>query len=279
MDVNYKENETINNKIEENGMTIIENIVLVDGWQFEIDRSIPKIIANLGKGGLDKKIQIQVTNITIDNQYEYATIEVEINSEKDLKRIMLNGKEIKIPEKQNGKYTINEQVEENGVYTIIAKDIEEKFNIEKAQVTGIIKEISTLEDMKAFRDAVNEGVTFEGRTVNLMNDINLQGSETNQWIPIGDRGRNIDADKLFLGTFNGNNHNIAGLYINESNYRMVGLFSDNFGTIENLNIVECNINSTWNDTAMSGYVGGITGANYRNNKKLFCKWKYFNEIQ
>ena len=264
IDVNYKEDETINNKIQENGMIIVGDIVLVDGWQFEIDRSIPKISANLGKGILDKEIQIQVIKITVDKQYEHATIEIEINSEKDLESIMLKGKEIKVPEKQNGKYTISEQVEENGIYTIIAKDIEENFNIEKIQVTGIIKELYTLEDLMAFRDAVNEGVTFEGRTVSLMNDINLQGSETNQWIPIG------DINNKFKGTFKGNNYNIIGMYMNKSDMRFLGFFCLNEGIIKNLNIVNCNINSTWNSESQSGWIGGIAGQNNASGKIQNC---------
>ena len=46
----YNENDYINLKIENNGMIVNGNIILVDGWQFEIDRSIPQIKGNLGKG-------------------------------------------------------------------------------------------------------------------------------------------------------------------------------------------------------------------------------------
>ena len=50
VDENYNENDYINVKIENNGMIVNGNIILVDGWQFEIDRSIPQIKGNLGKG-------------------------------------------------------------------------------------------------------------------------------------------------------------------------------------------------------------------------------------
>lgn len=42
--------------------------------------------------------------------------------------------------------------------------------------------ISTLEELKAFRDEVNAGNTFKGETIELANDINLGGEE---WTPIG----------------------------------------------------------------------------------------------
>ena len=45
----YDENEYINNKLKENNMTVNGELVTVDGWQFQIDRSVPKIIASLEK--------------------------------------------------------------------------------------------------------------------------------------------------------------------------------------------------------------------------------------
>lgn len=45
----YNENEYLTNKIEENEMTIDGNIVTVNGWKFEIDRSVPEIVKELGK--------------------------------------------------------------------------------------------------------------------------------------------------------------------------------------------------------------------------------------
>ena len=46
----YNQNEYLTSKIEENEMTVNGDIVFVNGWQFEIDRSVPKISASLGKG-------------------------------------------------------------------------------------------------------------------------------------------------------------------------------------------------------------------------------------
>lgn len=46
----YNENEYLTRKIRENKMEVDEDIVSVDGWKFKIDRTIPQIIENLGKG-------------------------------------------------------------------------------------------------------------------------------------------------------------------------------------------------------------------------------------
>lgn len=46
----YNENDYLTSKIEEKNMIVNDNIVTVDGWKFQIDRSIPKIGSSLGKG-------------------------------------------------------------------------------------------------------------------------------------------------------------------------------------------------------------------------------------
>ena len=54
--------------------------------------------------------------------------------------------------------------------------------------------INSAEDLKNFRDAVNSGNNFEGKTVVLGDNIDLEGSEDNQWTPIG------NGDAAFAGT-------------------------------------------------------------------------------
>ncbi len=106
--------------------------------------------------------------------------------------------------------------------------------------------IGTLDELISFRDAVNNGNSFSGQTVRLTADIDLEGSEDNQWTPIGDMGKNFN----FEGHFNGNNHKITGLYIN-NNSANSGLFGEITGFIMNLNI-DGYLKS-------DGYVGGIVG--------------------
>lgn len=121
--------------------------------------------------------------------------------------------------------------------------------------------IYTLEDFLAFRDAVNAGTTYAGLSIELMCDIDLQGSEDNQWTPIGN-------SRSFGGFFNGNGHTISGLYINRTestnwNNGYIGLFG-NIGTfsgdsgVSNL-VVKGSItyNCSYQNVDLS--IGGIAG--------------------
>ena len=106
--------------------------------------------------------------------------------------------------------------------------------------------------LKAFAERVNDGET----TLNavLTNDINLDGSITNQWTPIED----------FRGTFDGNGHIISGVYIDntsgtDDNSDTFGFFGSTSGTIRNLNIKSSNINVSIGDDTGESYIGGVAG--------------------
>lgn len=81
-------------------------------------------------------------------------------------------------------------------------------------------EISTLEELEKFRDEVNSGsVDHSNNMIELTADIDLGGSEANQWTPIGTKSN------PFKGIFDGGGHKITGLYINTTNdYSCQGLF-------------------------------------------------------
>lgn len=57
-DETYDQDEYINTKIVQNGMTINGNIVLVDGWNFEIDRTVPKIASKKEENDSKSKCEI-----------------------------------------------------------------------------------------------------------------------------------------------------------------------------------------------------------------------------
>ncbi len=108
--------------------------------------------------------------------------------------------------------------------------------------------------MALFRDLVNAGNTFEGKTVVLKNDIDLEGSKNNQWTPIGTN------ETPFEGVFDGNNKTIQGLYMDRSDIRWMGLFMKaSKGEIKRIKIQDCYMNSTWNNPTQSAYIGGIVG--------------------
>ena len=65
-------------------------------------------------------------------------------------------------------------------------------------------------DFLGFRDLVDAGTTFAGKTVTLDTDIDLAGKLFN---PIGG-GWAYNGGKTFNGTFNGGNHTIYNIYVN-----------------------------------------------------------------
>lgn len=123
--------------------------------------------------------------------------------------------------------------------------------------------INTAEELKNFAKQVNQGNNYQGITVELASDIDLKGTKENQWIPIG--GSDMEAGnqaiespnkKPFKGTFDGKNHTISGMYI-DNNESHNGLFGLNEGKIRNLSVKNSYIKSR------KAYAGGIAAISYQ----------------
>lgn len=111
--------------------------------------------------------------------------------------------------------------------------------------------ISTAEGLFYFAKKVNAGNNFAGKTVTLANNIDLNNEK---WTPIGSFN---DATTQFKGTFDGQNHAVTGLKVEESNKQGVGFFGKVYtGTIKNLT-VEGSVSAS-----NCNYVGGIVGHSY-----------------
>lgn len=248
----YDEKEWLNSYIEnqnkEHEIDIEGDVVTVNGWEFEIDRSIPAIKGTVGKSEKDTNIKIQLKQ-AID--VEKKILKIEIIADKDIKMIKVNEEEI-TANKENGKYVIQMEVEP-GQYEVKATDTDNKWNTASIEITEEIP-IYDKGDMELFRDLVNSGNTFAGKTVVLKNDIDLEGSKDNQWTPIGKE------EITYRGTFDGNNKTIRGLYMDRGDVRYLGLFYEvPKGEIKKIKIEDCYINSTWNNSSQSAYLGGIVG--------------------
>ncbi len=94
-------------------------------------------------------------------------------------------------------------------------------------VDGVL-EIASAAALRTLATNVNNGKTFEGKTVKLANDIDLNDEE---WIPIG----SATADHGFMGNFDGNgktirNLKMTGLAPDADNYVYAGLFGVTEGT-------------------------------------------------
>lgn len=106
---------------------------------------------------------------------------------------------------------------------------------------------------------VNNGLDAEGGHVSnhdlhykLMTDVNLNGSQSFQWTPIGNWISETNYYS-FGGHFDGNNHTVSGLYINSIADR-VGFFGYTDGAeIKNLSVFGSEVSTTGH------YAGGIAG--------------------
>ena len=119
-------------------------------------------------------------------------------------------------------------------------------------------EVSSAEGLGAFRDTVNAGDTYSGKTVKLTADIDLKNEA---WIPIGgesyiDSADNKKKTRSFQGIFDGQENTISNLYINMPNSWNVGIFGyTTNGEIKNLIIENADV---------TGYccVGAVAGTPY-----------------
>ncbi len=104
--------------------------------------------------------------------------------------------------------------------------------------------INNIDDLKAFRDDVNEGNTYEGKYVLLTEDLDLYAVDSNNekisFKPIG----NHSDSGVFKGIFDGGNHTISNLYQSGwafgyewGSYGSLGLF----GIVENATIKDLKI--------------------------------------
>ena len=138
-----------------------------------------------------------------------------------------------------------------------------------------VAEIATAADLAAFRDYVNAGNTE--KSAKLVADIDLStvcGKDIGNWTPIA----------TYAGTFDGNNHTISNLYIEENdNYASLFDTIEANGTVKNLGVVSATINRTAKSTKAAAIVcrkneGTITGCYVKDSTvnsfggrgSLFC---------
>ena len=116
--------------------------------------------------------------------------------------------------------------------------------------------IYSAEGLFAFAESVNKysnyEYPYEGETVLLMNDVDLEGAE---WIPIGDY--RFSANR-FCGIFDGQGYTISNFKItkktdkNDSNKSSYGFFGNVEGTVKNLTVADASVSSY-------AYCGALVG--------------------
>lgn len=221
-------------------MSISGDLVIVDGWQFNLDRSVPKIVASLGKGKESNNINI-ASVIEYTEDFKKGTITLTITSKVELSTITVNGENISATN-NNGTYTVIKNIEDNGTYNVYVKDIKDEYKLKNVKILGIQKDIViyTVEDLIQFAGIVNKGGAYEGKTVTLADNLDLKnvcyqvdGTAQNDisWTPIGTELNQ------FKGTFEGNNKEISNIYINSTDLNQA-LFGNvgTTGTVKNLKV-------------------------------------------
>ena len=137
-----------------------------------------------------------------------------------------------------------------------------------AQSAEDVIKISTVQQLKDFRDAVNSGKNnYAGKTVKLTDNLDLSG-EAN-WKPIG----NVAAypGQAFQGVFDGNGKTISNLTSNDktANWSCAGLFgSISNGTIKDLTLTNVNIQSYHYAAGIVAYKGDNTNVLIQNCKVI-----------
>ncbi|MBQ8213586.1 MAG: hypothetical protein IJZ80_06200, partial [Clostridia bacterium] len=129
--------------------------------------------------------------------------------------------------------------------------------------TNGVYEIGNVEQLKTFNTMMAGGNTFEGKTVKLTADIIYNDvstfadwgttAPTNQWTAAG---------VVFLGTFDGQGHTIAGYYMAATDTHQ-GMFSALGGTVKNVSFVKAYVN-----TAGKKRIGSVVGEGIANTSMV-----------
>ena len=137
---------------------------------------------------------------------------------------------------------------EAGKFYNITLNYDKGYNL---SADGRTYEVYNADGLLAWNKAVQGNLSLN---CTLTDDINLTGKE---WTPIG------DYDNRYTGTFDGGNHTITGLTINQYG-SYVGMidFLDSDGTVQNLTLENVNITGNRNMIGGGDCVGSVVGDNY-----------------
>ena len=258
---NYNNGEFLNDMLKKSGMEVNGDNVIVDGYNFIIDRENLKILKGLGE--LEIKVSKEVQEYlgkNVNGKYEaklLLTIESDANLQK-VKIIKPDGTVILEEKIEKGKTEKNLIAEFDEEYMVIVTD--ESGNEANRRIVEQTQEaIRTAEELVNFREKVNSGLTYEGKIIKQERDIDLNtvcNSEIGTWIPIGNTLENN-----FYGTYDGNNYTLNNLYINTNQEYAIGLFGilGYTGKVQNLTVTGHVERAYYTNTAIGVVVGRNEG--------------------
>lgn len=133
---------------------------------------------------------------------------------------------------------IQEKYNDDNIETEMAQTYAQIIQEDENTINADVK-IANANELKDFATKVNQGDTFEGKTVILTSNIDMSSvcssSIKTNWTPIG------NVTNPFKGTFDGRNYTIENIYINNVTADYQGLFGYNSGTIKNIKLSNGNI--------------------------------------
>lgn len=244
------------------------------------------------------QLAVTDTNITVTYQGKTVTVSITVISESsDVKGIEVTtpptkthyfddqefvqaGMEVSAVYEGNVKIPLSASeytaVESNGIITIT-------YNADNSKTAPFAvtrdNTITDLDELKHFRNNVNDGISYSGEMVKLGADFDLNNEE---WIPIGYpvaeivtlAGTNA-GDPFFGGTFDGDNHKISNLTINLPDGTSVGLFGKIIeGSVTGLTIENANVQGKSEVGVIAGsYTVDISDCNITGLVQVEGKYK------
>ncbi len=192
-----------------------------------------------------------------DNEIQYVTLESKVGNIEKITvgdKTSIYTKLIKYPYE----FEINSKLQLASIDGVkianienVSENIYTLFGIQATEGKGTNEApyiIKTADQLLALSNLVNAGRSFEKVWFALDNDITLDYNKN--WEPIGN-----SETTCFKGNFDGRNHQIKGLYFNDTTRQYIGLFGHAQGsTIKNLRI--SSENSSINANAIAGGVIG-----------------------
>ncbi len=127
--------------------------------------------------------------------------------------------------------------------------------------------LTTAEQFAGLGKLVDEGNTFEGKTITLNADLDLGIKDANGEYVCFDPIGSYRNDNIFMGTFDGNGHTISNLYQNtwalNNGYYYGDLGLGLFGAIENATIKNLTLDGVEisGESALCGSVASVAGDN------------------
>ncbi len=213
-------------KVERNGLEI--DVISQEGYIFYVTGDSVEFAGLTGDELPDIEIAISAGESV--NKKVTLTIKVKNNINRNIKYTIFRD-DVEIGQVTSRKDSFTYDMDTVfGISKVYVKSLNE--NDEENKSNEIDVEdlcIASLDEIKKFRDSVNNGNNYDGKTIQQIADIDMQGSSSNLWIPIGTE------ENQFLGVYDGKGNSISNLYI-DFDGGATGFFGYSAGTIKNIGV-------------------------------------------